>query len=150
MAYTSKPLNKAIDSHNTVLDADDDAVILSMLMDKLQFKGYRVISASDGEQALELIKENQPRVVVLDWIMPKLDGLSICRQVRSDSRLSHIRVIVLTARGQDSDLLEAQEAGADLILIKPVSLRVLVQHINSFFLDASLQTNGHLENQKRT
>ncbi len=149
MANTSKPLNYNIDSRHSVLVADDDAVILSMLVDKLQYKGYQVISASDGEQALDLIKEHQPRVVVLDWIMPKLDGLSICRQVRADPHLSHIRVIVLTARGQDSDLLEAQEAGADLILIKPVSLKVLEQHINSLFLDTSLQTNAHLENQKR-
>ena len=140
MIHMNEATHTPREQHHKVVVADDDAVILSMLVDKLKHAGYQVISARNGELALDLIKEHQPRVVVLDWIMPKLDGLSVCQQIKADPALKSTKVIVLTARGQDGDLLKIQAAGTDLILIKPVSLRILVEHIYSLSADDPART----------
>lgn len=112
-----------------ILFADDEPVIRHMLVDKLNHAGFEVLSARDGEEALVTIQTHLPAVVVLDWIMPKLDGLTLCRAIKANPALEHIKVIILTAHGQEANLRTIKAAGADLNLVKPVSLRKLVEHI---------------------
>ncbi len=138
MKYTNqmKPVDNSYTSRTdsqepryTVLVADDDAVIRAMLTDKLEQSGFSVISAQNGEQAWELANTHTPRVVILDWVMPKMDGLTVCRKIKATPSLCGIQVIVLTARGQDADHFEIQASGANLILVKPISLRILVEYV---------------------
>jgi CheY-like chemotaxis protein len=113
----------------TVLVADDELVVREMLADKLGRAGYTVLLACNGQEALDLARAHRPRVVVLDWVMPEMDGLTACRRLKADPATAVIPIIVLTARGQDSDREAGLAAGADLLLVKPVSLRVLLDHI---------------------
>jgi CheY-like chemotaxis protein len=113
----------------TVVVADDELVVRQMLADKLGRAGYQVLLARDGQEALELVRANRPQIVVLDWVMPEMDGLTACRHLKSDPTTAAIPIIVLTARGQDSDREACKAAGADLWMVKPVSLRILLDHI---------------------
>jgi DNA-binding response OmpR family regulator len=112
-----------------VLIADDEWVVREMLSDKLTRAGYSVLLAHNGREALELARVHRPGIVVLDWVMPEMDGLTACRHLKADPATNAIPIIVLTARGQDSDREAGLAAGADLLLVKPVSLRVLLDHI---------------------
>ena len=115
-----------------VLAADDDEDILGLVAFRLERAGYTVILARDGEEALELAVSEQPDVVVLDVMMPKLDGFEVTRRLRADEATSQIPIILLTARSQDADVQQGFAAGADDYLRKPFSpdeLRVRVQAI---------------------
>jgi len=105
----------------TILVADDEPHILQILRFTLEKAGYRVVTAEDGEQALEFINEERPDLVILDIMMPKLSGYEVCRKMREDYRLSQIPVIILTARGELSDRVKGLEGGANDYLVKPYS-----------------------------
>ncbi len=113
----------------TVLIADDELVVREMLADKLGRAGFFVLSACNGSEALELARTYRPQVAVLDWVMPVMDGLTACRQMKTDPVTAAIPIIVLTARGQDSDRETGMAAGADLLLVKPVSLQILLDYV---------------------
>jgi len=113
----------------TVLIADDEAVIREMVTDKLKRAGFEVLCAYNGAEALDLVRIHLPKVVILDWVMPVLDGVATCQQIKADPHFAGIQVIILTAHGLVSDRQEIFAAGADLILVKPVSLKALVDHV---------------------
>ena len=103
-----------------VLVVDDDRVIQQLLEVNLELEGYEVVgSALDGLEALELARKLRPDVILLDIMMPKLDGLEVCRRLKADTKLSKIPVILLSARAQDMDVREGLEIGADAYLTKP-------------------------------
>ena len=104
-----------------ILLADDEADIVNLVSARLKANGYEVLSASDGETALKLAKEGQPDVVILDVMMPKLDGYKVCRLLKFDSRYKGIPVIMLTARTQPEDIQLAAECGADAYMTKPLN-----------------------------
>src|SRR5512146_295848 len=103
-----------------VLVADDDAVSRLMICSLLQKNGYQTTEASDGLEALECLQRPEaPSLAVLDWMMPSLDGVEVCRRLRSQMTSHYTYILLVTARAQKSDLLTGLEAGADDYLIKP-------------------------------
>lgn len=112
-----------------VLVVDDDPTILRLLQVNLEMEGYEVVTASDGSQALQRIRELQPDLVLLDVMMPELDGWQVCEQVRREPDLQHIPVVFLSARAQDADVGRGHEAGADAYITKPFDPLALVELI---------------------
>ncbi|TDH38118.1 response regulator [Pseudohoeflea suaedae] len=104
---------------HTILICDDDTLILELMEFRLQAKGYTVIKAEDGEQALKQTAEARPSLVVLDAMMPKLDGFQVLSRLKANEDLRHIPVIMLTARKGEQEIVSALERGAEDYLVKP-------------------------------
>jgi len=103
-----------------ILVAEDDLVTRRMLEAYLSKWGYEVVKASDGQEAWQILQQEQsPRLAILDWMMPGMDGTSICREVRQLNLQPYVYIILLTARGYKEDIIEGLEAGADEYLTKP-------------------------------
>jgi two-component system phosphate regulon response regulator PhoB len=113
-----------------VLCADDDRDILALLALRLERAGYRVAQAVDGEQALQLARELEPDVVVLDVMMPRLTGTEVLAALRADPGTADLRVVMLSARAQDTDVARGLEAGADAYLAKPFQAPELIEVVN--------------------
>jgi DNA-binding response OmpR family regulator len=105
-----------------VLIIEDEETLTENLADKLRSEGYAVTTALDGENGLRLVREEVPDLLVLDIMLPGLDGLSICRIVRRDMATAHIPIIMLTARGTEVDKIVGLESGADDYIVKPFAL----------------------------
>jgi DNA-binding response OmpR family regulator len=103
----------------SVLIADDDAVSMYLLRHCLTSAGFRVCCAHDGREALAMMKDESPALVILDVMMPVMDGLEVLRHAKASPELAAIPVIVVTSREQDSDILEALKLGAADYLVKP-------------------------------
>ena len=108
-------------SETLVLVADDDDDILLLVTTRLRRDGFDVIAARNGEEALTLAQERQPDIAVLDIGMPKLDGLEVLQRIRSDQTLTEMKVLLLTAKAQESDVRRGYEVGADAYVRKPFS-----------------------------
>lgn len=102
-----------------ILICDDDPLLLELMEFRLQAKGYKVVKAVDGAQALSLVGVEQPDIVVLDAMMPKSDGFEVLARIKNDPELSAIPVVMLTARKGEKDIVSALEKGADDYLVKP-------------------------------
>jgi len=114
-----------------VLVADDDEDILGLVAFRLEQSGYEVAAAKDGEEALRLARELSPALVVLDVMMPRLDGYEVTRRLRDDEATRRIPVILLTARAQEADVARGFESGADDYLRKPFSPRELAARVQA-------------------
>ena len=108
-------------SDEVVLVADDDDDILLLVTTRLRRDGFDVVAARNGEEALALAKERHPAVAVLDIGMPGLDGLEVLQRIRADDDLTATRVLLLTAKAQESDVRRGYDAGADAYVRKPFS-----------------------------
>ena len=109
-----------VNDSKRVLICDDDPVILRLHEVNLELEGYEVVAtASDGKEALDKIAELRPDLVILDIMMPKMDGLEVCRHLKADPALAKIPVVLLSARAQDLDVREGLDIGADAYLTKP-------------------------------
>jgi DNA-binding response OmpR family regulator len=108
-------------SEPTVLVADDDDDILLLVTTRLKRDGFDVISARNGEEALALAQERRPALAVLDIGMPGLDGLEVLERIRADDNLKGTRVLLLTAKAQESDVRRGYDSGADAYVRKPFS-----------------------------
>ncbi len=102
-----------------VVVADDNADIRQLLATRLTTRGYEVIEAADGSEALAAIQEHRPDAVILDWVMPVLPGHELCVQLKSDPGTARIPVMMLTARGSEQDRLLGLDLGADAYVVKP-------------------------------
>ena len=118
----------------TILTADDDPQLLRLMTRTLQLEGYEVLSASDGQQALSLIETSELDAVLLDVMMPKMDGFTVCARVRE---FSLVPIIIVTARGQDSDKIRGLDLGADDYLTKPFSVDELLARVRAVLRRAS-------------
>jgi DNA-binding response OmpR family regulator len=103
----------------TILIADDDPVIQKLLAVNFEMEGYRVVTASDGAEALERVGSDHPDLAVLDVMMPKVDGLDVVRTLRADSATCTMPIILLSAKAQAVDINRGLEAGADAYVTKP-------------------------------
>jgi len=112
-----------------ILVADDEADMAMGLRDNLQFEGYDVIVAQDGEAALKAAIDNSPDLALLDIMMPKLDGLEVCRRIREAGFA--IPILMLTAKSQEADIVRGLEAGADDYITKPFGVRELLARIKA-------------------
>jgi len=104
-----------------ILVADDDDDILLLVTTRLRRDGFEVVSASSGDEALALARERRPAVAVLDIGMPGLDGVEVLEHIRADGDLREMRVLLLTAKAQESDVRRGYDAGADAYVKKPFS-----------------------------
>lgn len=118
-------------TQRTVLVADDEEDILNLVRFRLEREGLQVLAARDGREALELAREHRPDVCVLDVMMPKLSGLEVLARLRSDPETASLRVIMLTARAQESDVDHGFDSGADDYIIKPFSPQELRQRVRA-------------------
>lgn len=114
-----------------ILVVDDDLDTLRLVGLMLERQGYTIVAATTGQQALSLAKSEKPALVVLDLMMPDIDGIQVARQLRADPDTQNIFIIMFTARGQMEDKLEGFDAGADDYLTKPVQPRELIAHIKA-------------------
>ena len=115
-------------SREKILVVDDERDIVKVVAAYLEKEGYSTLSSYDGESALRLFREHRPDLVVLDILMPRIDGLEFCRRVRSESRTP---IIILSALAQEDDRLAGLELGADDYVVKPFSPRELVARIRA-------------------
>ena len=115
-----------------ILVVDDEVYILHILDFSLGAEGYEVITAADGEEAIEKARIEKPDLVVLDIMMPKVDGFEACRRLKGDPETNQIPVILLTAKGREVDRQMGIEVGADDYIIKPFSPTKLIEKIGSF------------------
>ncbi len=111
-----------------ILIIEDDEAILRFLRRGLAYEGYQVDTAADGESGLEIARDNPPDLVVLDWMLPGLDGLEVCRRLRSGGPLP---ILMLTAKDNVSDRVQGLDAGADDYMVKPFSLDELLARIRA-------------------
>jgi DNA-binding response OmpR family regulator len=111
----------------TVLTVDDDNAITELLAMLLRTHGYEVLTANNGEEAIKFIKEKNPHVVVLDLMMPGMDGWQVCKRVRA---FSNVPIVILSALDDPALIASALDSGADDYLVKPVSSSILVAHLN--------------------
>src|SRR5512147_426508 len=103
-----------------ILIAEDDASFRRLLEEKLAMWGYDVVAAENGEAALQVLQsEDPPRLAMLDWMMPGLDGIEVCRKVRAAAREPYTYILLLTSQQRDEDLVTGMEAGADDYITKP-------------------------------
>ncbi|GAB4519242.1 MAG: response regulator transcription factor [Allomuricauda sp.] len=114
-----------------VLLVDDDKDILEILGYNLEVEGFKVLTATDGTQAVALAKKEMPEVIVLDVMMPKMDGVEVCEQLRRSHLLDNTVIAMLSARGEDFSQLAAYEAGADEYITKPIKPRLFVAKIKA-------------------
>lgn len=116
-----------------ILVADDEPHIARSLNFIFKKEGYKVEMALDGEAAIRAIRENRPRIVFLDLIMPKKNGDEVCRIIKSDEQLKEIHVIILTCKGQELDKQNSMSAGADEFITKPFSPKEVVSRVKFIF-----------------
>lgn len=114
-----------------VLVVEDEPAQAEMLSYNLQKEGFRVAVAGDGEEGLLVARESMPDAIVLDWMLPGLSGIEVCRQLRSDASTRDIPILMLTARGEEEDRVRGIETGADDYVVKPYSPREVVARIKA-------------------
>jgi DNA-binding response OmpR family regulator len=131
----------------TILAADDDPQLLRLITRNLQFEGYEVIPASNGQQALEEIEAHVPDLVLLDVMMPKMDGFTVCQRVRE---FSSVPIIIVTARGQDQDKVRGLDLGADDYLTKPFSVDELLARVRAVLRRAQFSAAEHAHSIRTT
>ncbi len=116
-----------------ILIVDDDEDILDLLSYNLSKEGYQVYKAEDGIKALEVAKQKLPELIILDIMMPRMDGVEACRLMRQEAELSKVHIIFLTARVEEYSEVAAFDSGADDFISKPIKPRALLSRVNSFF-----------------
>ncbi len=113
----------------TILVADDEPNIVISLEYLLRREGYTVLIARDGQEALEAIVRDQPDLVLLDVMMPKKTGFEVCQEVRANEALGGVKILMLTAKGRDTDVAKGLALGADAYMTKPFATRELVDKV---------------------
>jgi DNA-binding response OmpR family regulator len=122
--------------NNCIVIVDDEThirILLEETLEELEDEGIEIYLASNGEQALEVIRRQQPKLVFLDVMMPILNGYDVCEQVRADPALNGIEIIMLTAKGQDQDRQRGMAAGANDYITKPFDPDVILARARSVF-----------------
>ncbi|MEO0470727.1 MAG: response regulator transcription factor, partial [Bacteroidota bacterium] len=126
-----------------ILIVDDEVDILDLLEYNLEKEGYRVVKAMDGEEAIELASKEKPDLILLDIMMPKIDGIETCRRIRELPNMQEVYVVFLTARSEEYSELAGFDAGADDYISKPIKPRLLVSRIR-----AILRRDQNIRSQK--
>src|SRR5438105_1301595 len=122
-----------------VLVADDNEVNRDILKTRLLTVGYEIVEAADGEQAIEVALARRPDLILLDVMMPKLDGFEVCRRLKADPRLPYTPIIMITAKSETEDIVTGLGSGADEYLTKPVNQKALVARVGAMLRLKELQ-----------
>src|SRR5438552_2743387 len=118
-------------SKERILVVDDEEDLLELIRYNLSKEGYRVTCASSGEQAMREARGNPPDLILLDLLLPSVDGLEVCKLLKNDSRTKHVPIVMLTAKSEEADMVAGLELGADDYITKPFSPRVLMARIKA-------------------
>ncbi|MCF7873333.1 MAG: response regulator [Candidatus Omnitrophica bacterium] len=116
-------------ANKKILIADDEPDFVELISMRLEVNGYDVVSAKDGQEAIDKTKSEKPDLLILDLMMPKVDGFEVCRMLKFDDNFKDLPIIVLSALDQQQDREKAVEAGADEYFIKPFDLSLLLTKI---------------------
>lgn len=117
----------------TVLIVEDEVAIVTMLRYNLEREGFRVLATGDGEEAVGMVRDHSPDVIVLDWMLPGMTGVEVCKQIRWDQQTKNIPIIMLSARGEEGDRIRGLDSGADDYMVKPFSPPELISRIKAVF-----------------
>jgi two-component system alkaline phosphatase synthesis response regulator PhoP len=118
-------------AHETILVIEDEEDILELIRYNLDREGYRVVCAESGEKGLEIARRQRPDLVLLDLMLPGLDGLEVCKRMKADSSIAALPIVMVTARGEEADVVTGLELGAEDYVTKPFSPRVLVARVRA-------------------
>jgi two-component system alkaline phosphatase synthesis response regulator PhoP len=125
-----------------ILLVDDEKDILELVGFNLEKEGYEVHTASDGRKALEIARKIHPDLVLLDVMMPEMDGMETCREMRDDPKLKNMMIAFLTARGEDYSQLAGFDAGADDYIQKPIKTRILISRVKAMLRRSATETSS--------
>lgn len=114
-----------------ILIADDEQNIVISLEFLMKREGYEVVIANDGEEAIDKIRGEMPDLVLLDVMMPKKSGFEVCQEIKSDPSLQSVRILMLTAKGRDTEVAKGLALGADAYMTKPFATKELVARVQS-------------------
>lgn len=123
--------DRASKDHSRLLLVDDDPNLILLVKDYLEFQGYEVATAENGREALDILEQKAPDMIICDIMMPEMDGYALIEKIRQDSRLSWIPVMFLSAKGQSQDRVKGLNTGADVYLVKPFEPEELVAQVES-------------------
>jgi serine phosphatase RsbU (regulator of sigma subunit) len=126
-----------------ILIVDDSSTNVEILQARLAANNYNIITAMDGEAGLRMARDHLPDLILLDIMMPKMDGISVCRRIKSDASLPFMPVIMVTAKAESKDIVAGLEAGGDEYLTKPVDHRALVSRVKSMLRIKELHDKVH-------
>lgn len=115
----------------TILVVEDEEDIRELLKYNLEKEGYQVFRAATGEEALKAVRDRRPDLILLDLMLPGIDGLEVCRRIKGDPQDRHLPIIMLTAKGEETDIVTGLELGADDYVTKPFSPRVLLARLRA-------------------
>jgi two-component system phosphate regulon response regulator PhoB len=121
----------------TILIVEDEADLTLMMRYNLEAEGFRVLTADDGDQATELMRETPPDLILLDWMLPGLSGLELCRRWRAREETARVPIIMITARGEEEERVRGLATGADDYVVKPFSIAELQARINALLRRAN-------------
>ncbi len=124
-------------NHRRLLLIDDDPNLILLVKDYLEFRGYEVITAENGREALEVLEQETPDMIICDVMMPEMDGYSLVSAIRQDPKTSWIPVLFLSAKGQSQDRVKGLNIGADVYMVKPFEPEELVAQVESSLKQAS-------------
>ncbi len=119
-------------SQAKILIVDDEADLVETIRFSLELEGYNVLVASNGEEGLNLARQEKPDLILLDLMLPKLDGYKVCRLLKFDERYKHIPILMLTAKTQEKDKILGKETGANEYITKPFDMDELMAKIKSY------------------
>jgi len=133
-----------------ILLVDDEPDILEFVGFNLRKEGYQVFTTGNGKKAIELAREIQPHLIMLDVMMPDLDGIETCREIRATEGLKNVVITFLTARGEDYSQIAGFDAGADDYITKPIKPRVLISRVNALLRRYNVTSSGTGEQNRIT
>ena len=119
------------DSHQTILIVDDEDDIIDLLVYNLEKEGYKTATASNGVEGIDVARKVKPDLIILDIMMPGMDGIAVCQRLRQDAYLKHTPVLMLTARTEEELQVQSLDVGADIYFSKPIAIPVLVSQVRA-------------------
>jgi len=126
-----------VGNHKRLLLIDDDPNLILLVKDYLEFRGYEVVTAENGREALEILEQDIPDMIICDVMMPEMDGYSLVKHVREDPRTNWVPVLFLSAKGQSQDRVKGLNTGADVYMVKPFEPEELVAQVESSLKQAA-------------
>ena len=132
-ATAAAPIPNRGGARKRILVVDDEKDLVDLITYNLQRNGYGILAASNGNEAIEIAQREQPDLILLDLMLPGLEGTEVARRLKSDSRTATIPIIMLTAKSEETDVVVGLTLGADDYVTKPFSMKILLARINSIF-----------------
>ncbi|MCH3964066.1 MAG: response regulator transcription factor [Clostridium sp.] len=130
-------------SEEKILVVDDEEHICELIKFNLEKSGYKVITSTDGLDAIKKVRDERPKLILLDVMLPEMDGYDVCKEIRKDSSISSIPIIMITAKGEEFDKVLGLELGADDYITKPFSVRELVARVKALLRRTNVNDNNN-------